>query len=77
MNNYCSLQIKKKSYPFLGMKKKYIQLYPKQTYIFICLQDKSFEDTLRKGEIARYEHFLLFPQCFTLFGRTFCHFHKI
>ena len=25
---------------------------------------KSFENTVGKGEIARYEQFLLFPQCF-------------
>ena len=29
-----------------------------------------------KGEIARTEQFLLFPQCFLPFWRTFCHFHK-
>ena len=30
----------------------------------MCLQYKSFENTVGKGEIARYEQFLLFPQCF-------------
>ena len=25
---------------------------------------KRVENTVRKGEIARYEQFLLFPQCF-------------
>ena len=25
---------------------------------------KQVENTVRKGEIARYEQFLLFPQCF-------------
>ena len=30
-----------------------------------------------KGEIARNEQFLLFPQCFLPFWRTFCHFHQI
>ena len=25
---------------------------------------KRLENTVRKGEIARYEQFLLFPQCF-------------
>ena len=28
------------------------------------LQNKSFENTVEKGEIAHYEQFLLFPQCF-------------
>ena len=29
-----------------------------------------------KGEIARYEQFLLFPQCFLPIWRTLCHFHQ-
>ena len=33
--------------------------------------------TLRKGEIARNEQFLLFSQCFLPFWRTFHHFHQI
>ena len=40
----------------------------------MCLQYKSFENTVRKGEIARNEQFLLFPQCFLSFWRTFFHF---
>ena len=32
--------------------------------VFICLQYKPFENTVGKGEIARNEQFLLFPQCF-------------
>ena len=43
----------------------------------MCLQYKSFEDTVEKGEIARYEQFLLFPQCFLPFWRLCCHFHRI
>ena len=30
-----------------------------------------------KGEIARFEQFLLFPQCFQLFWENFCYFHFI
>ena len=30
----------------------------------MCLQYKSFENTVGKGEIARNEQFLRFPQCF-------------
>ena len=30
-----------------------------------------------KGENARYEQFLLFPQCLLPTLRTFCHFHQI
>ena len=40
----------------------------------MCLQCKSFENTLGKGEIARNEQFLLFPQCFLPIWRTYCHF---
>ena len=32
--------------------------------VFTDLQYKSFENTEGKGEIARNEQFLLFPQCF-------------
>ena len=42
---------------------------------FMCLQYKSFENTVGKGEIARNEQFLLFPQCFPPIWRTFYHFH--
>ena len=43
----------------------------------MCLQYKLFENTVGKGEIARNEQFLLFPQCFLPISRTFCHFHPI
>ena len=38
---------------------------------------KSFENTVGKGEVARNEQFLLFPQCFLPIWRTFCHFYQI
>ena len=38
---------------------------------------ESFENTVRKGDIASYNQFLLFPQCFLPFLKTFCHFHQI
>ena len=41
-----------------------------------CFQ-KSFENTMGKGEIARNEQFLLFTWCFMSFWRAFCHFHQI
>ena len=47
------------------------------TPVFICLQFKSFEDTLGKGEIASSEQFLLFRQCFLPVCRIFYHFHQI
>ena len=51
--------------------------FPKQALVFTCLQCKSFENTVGKGEIARDEQFLLFPQCFLTVWRTFCNFHQI
>ena len=41
--------------------------FPKQT-LFMCLQYKSNENTVGKGEIARIEQFLPFPMCFFLSG---------
>ena len=41
-----------------------------------CLRYTSFENTVRIGEIARNEQFLLFPLCFLSVWRTFCHFIK-
>ena len=49
----------------------------KQALVFMCLQYKSFENTVGKGEIARNEQFLLFPQCFLPFWRRLHYFHKI
>ena len=39
----------------------------------MCLLYKSLENTVRKGEIACNEHFLLFPHCFLTFWKTFSH----
>ena len=36
--------------------------FPKQALVFTCLKYKSLENTVGKGEIARNEQFLLFPQ---------------
>ena len=46
--------------------------------VFMCLQHKSFENTVAKGEIiAHNEQFFLFPECFPSFKRTEHHFHQI
>ena len=45
--------------------------FPKQALIFTYLQDKSFENIVGKGEIARNKQFLLFPQCFLPIWKTF------
>ena len=44
------------------------QPFPKYGLNFMCLQYKSFENTVVKGEITCNEQFLLFPVFFTLFG---------
>ena len=49
--------------------------FPKQALVFTCLQYKSFEITVGKGEIACHEQFLLFPQRFLPFWRHLCLFH--
>ena len=39
-----------------------IQPFPKQALVFMCLQYKSFENTVGKGEIARKEpHTVFYP----------------
>ena len=43
----------------------------------MCLQYKSFENTVGKEEIVRNEQFLLFPQCFLPIHRDFCLSHEI
>ena len=52
------------------------QPFLKQALVFTCLQCKSFDHTVGKGEIARNEQFLLFPQCYLSLCTTFCHFHQ-
>ena len=46
----------------------------KQWFLCTCLQYKSFENTVGKGEIARDKQYLLFPQCFLPVWITFGHF---
>ena len=59
------------------MSRSHLQPFPKQALVFMCLQFKSFENTVGKEEIAHNEQYLLFPQCFLPIWRTFCHFHQI
>ena len=52
--------------------------FPDKPWFFTSLQYKSFENTAGKGEIARNEQFLLFPQCFLyLFGELTAIFNKL
>ena len=51
-----------------------IDPFPNKLWFFTCLQYKSFENTAGRGEVARYEQFLLFPKCFLPVWEAFCHF---
>ena len=63
---------KQKIYMWSGQR---LSGFPKQALVFTCLQYKSFEITVGKGEIVHNEHFLLFPQPFLPFCRPLCLFH--
>ena len=41
-----------------------LQPIPTQQHLLMPLGNKPFENTVGKGEIARNEQFLLYPQCF-------------
>ena len=43
-----------------------IYTFSKQALVFTCLQYKTFENTVEKGEIARNKQFLLFPTVFSV-----------
>ena len=49
--------------------------FPSPWFLRIC--STSLSKTVKKGKFARHERFLLFPQCFQPFWRTFCYFHTI
>ena len=56
--------------------KQGINPFPNKPW-FLCPQYKSFENTVeKKEEIACNKQFILFPQRFLPFWRTFCHFHQ-
>ena len=43
----------------VGIVWKRVKPFPKQALVFTCLQNKSFENTAGKGEMAWYEQILL------------------
>ena len=51
--------------------------FPNKPWFLRVCKYRSFENTERKGEIARNEQFLLFPQCFLPIWITFCLFYRI
>ena len=52
-------------------------LFPNKPWFFSVCITRLLKTLLQKGEIARNEQFLLFPQCFLPIWKTFCHFHHI
>ena len=57
---------------YLGLVSQYfLNPFP---HILTPLGNKPIENTGEKGEIARNDQFLLFPQCSLSFWITFCHF---
>ena len=64
-------------HPFTSLSHSlWVILFPNKPCFFTGLHYKSFENLVGKGEIARYEQFLIFPQCFLPVWRTCCHFHQ-
>ena len=56
----------------------YFNLFPnKPLFLHVCGTGLFIENTVAKGEIARNEQFLRFPQCYLTFWRTLCYFHQI
>ena len=51
--------------------------FPNKPWFLHVCSTSFFETTVGKGEIARYEQFLLFPKCFLPVWRTFCHFRQV
>ena len=67
---------------YLNLKISPLVLHPRQKILVLTHQEHTaFENIVGKGEIARYEQFLLSPQCFLLkqiFVSPFVHiFHFI
>ena len=51
--------------------------FPNKPWFLPVFSKNSYENTVGKGQIARYEQFLLFPPCFPSIWRTCSHFHQI
>ena len=65
--------------PVCNIQRKQIKLnpFPNKPFVFMCLQYKSFENSVGKGEIAWNEKFLHFLQIFQTFQKAFQHFHQL
>ena len=73
----CFDSIKVRSFSMIfSLPKLTVNPFPNKPW-FLRVCRTSLLKTLGKGEIARSEQFLLFPQCFLPIWITFCHFHQI
>ena len=45
------------------------QLFTTEVRLWTTLKKKALENTVEKGENAGNQHFLLFPQCFSLLSK--------
>ena len=61
----------------VGLCSKEFTSLQKNCNTITCLEFKPFENTVGKGEFARNEQFLLFPQCFLSILGAVCHFCQI
>ena len=61
---------------FLHYQNTKLKPFPKQALALRCMQYKSFENTVRKEEIARNEQFYIYPQCFLPVRKPFAIFIK-
>ena len=53
-----------------------IKPFQNKPWILRVCSTSLFENTVGKGEIAHNKQFILFPQCFLPFWKTFYHFHQ-
>ena len=56
---------------------KHINPFPNKRWFLSVCHTSLLKNTVGKGEIARNEQFLLFPQCFLPIWKTFSHLNRI
>ena len=56
---------------------KYINPFADTSWFLRVYNTRLLKKTVGKGEIARNEQFLFFPQCFLPVWINFCHFRQI
>ena len=81
LNAFLCLLHADKKISLLWTHKNHLVYHPMESWgtllLLTPLGDKAFENTMGKGEIARNEQFLLFPQCFLPIWKTFLYFSQV